>query len=334
MSTIKSSAENLTLNADGANNDIKFQSNGSEVASIDQAGVVTASGVSLAAGGTLTTASGNDLNIVYPDSRSLFIKEAGTTHVTVDNTGKVGIGTATPQTEMHVVTANASLVHIGGTANANGDYQGISLGYAEAGNTSYRKVAIVSGGINDNSARQDFHVLVDIAADGNSVVLGDSKFKISGTTGICNASSGITFGTDTAAANALDDYEEGTWTPGFRGSTTAGNHTYHGRTGVYTKVGRAVHIEGQVHMNAINTMDGTIYVTGLPFTVGTSGSAFSFSYAGAMSLNAGTTPVGYSVASSTEFVIYAFDIAGGTTDINQSEMGNGTQVVFSGTYFI
>jgi len=42
MSTIKSSAENLTLNADGANNDIKFQSNGSEVASIDQAGLVTA----------------------------------------------------------------------------------------------------------------------------------------------------------------------------------------------------------------------------------------------------------------------------------------------------
>ena len=42
MSTLKSSAENLTLNADGANNDIKFQSNGSEVASIDQAGTITA----------------------------------------------------------------------------------------------------------------------------------------------------------------------------------------------------------------------------------------------------------------------------------------------------
>ena len=44
MSTIKSSAENLTLNADGANNDIKFQSNGSEVASIDQAGVIVSAG--------------------------------------------------------------------------------------------------------------------------------------------------------------------------------------------------------------------------------------------------------------------------------------------------
>ena len=44
MSTIKSSAENLTLNADGANNDIKFQSNGVEKASIDQDGVITAGG--------------------------------------------------------------------------------------------------------------------------------------------------------------------------------------------------------------------------------------------------------------------------------------------------
>ena len=44
MSTIKSSAENLTLNADGANNDIKFQSNGSEVASIDQDGLLTTAG--------------------------------------------------------------------------------------------------------------------------------------------------------------------------------------------------------------------------------------------------------------------------------------------------
>jgi hypothetical protein len=42
VSTIKSSAENLTLNADGSNNDIIFQSNGSNVATLDQAGLLTA----------------------------------------------------------------------------------------------------------------------------------------------------------------------------------------------------------------------------------------------------------------------------------------------------
>ena len=54
MSTIKSSAENLTLNADGANKDIIFQSNRSNVATLDQAGLLTAttfagSGASLTA---------------------------------------------------------------------------------------------------------------------------------------------------------------------------------------------------------------------------------------------------------------------------------------------
>ena len=54
MSTIKSSAENLTLNADGSGNDIILQSNGSNVATLDQAGLLTAttfagSGASLTA---------------------------------------------------------------------------------------------------------------------------------------------------------------------------------------------------------------------------------------------------------------------------------------------
>jgi hypothetical protein len=55
-------------------------------------GTVISPSFTSTAGGTFTTASGNDLNLVYPDGRSLFIKEAGTTHVTIDNTGKVGIG--------------------------------------------------------------------------------------------------------------------------------------------------------------------------------------------------------------------------------------------------
>ena len=39
MSTIKSSDEHLTLNADGSSKDIKFQANGAEKASLSSAGV-------------------------------------------------------------------------------------------------------------------------------------------------------------------------------------------------------------------------------------------------------------------------------------------------------
>ncbi len=70
------------------------------------------------AGGTFTTASGNDLNIVYPDTRSLFIKEAGTTHVTVDNTGQVGIGETSPLAKLHIKRGDSGLSSL----NAAGDH--------------------------------------------------------------------------------------------------------------------------------------------------------------------------------------------------------------------
>ncbi len=57
MSTIKSSSENLTLNADGSGNDIKFQSNGVEKASLTDAGVFTATSFS-GSGANLTGISG------------------------------------------------------------------------------------------------------------------------------------------------------------------------------------------------------------------------------------------------------------------------------------
>jgi hypothetical protein len=87
MSTIKSSAENLTLNADGANNDIKFQSNGSEVASIDQAGVLVSAGGSTHADNVKAKfGTGDDLEIYHSGSHS-FIKDNGTGRLILESNG-------------------------------------------------------------------------------------------------------------------------------------------------------------------------------------------------------------------------------------------------------
>jgi len=78
MSTIKSSAENLTLNADGANNDIKFQSNGSEVAQIDQGGVISSTGGSTHADNVKAKfGASNDLEIFHDGSHSN-VRDVGT----------------------------------------------------------------------------------------------------------------------------------------------------------------------------------------------------------------------------------------------------------------
>ena len=76
---------------------------------------------------------------------------------------------------------------------------------------------------------------------------------------------GVCFGTDTAAANALDDYEEGTWTPGMTSSSAI---TVTNSTCRYTKIGRLVHVHGLTRRNDSNTYNGNITLTNLPFTVG------------------------------------------------------------------
>jgi len=57
------------------------------------------------------------------------------------------------------------------------------------------------------------------------------------------ASTGILFGTDTAAANTLDDYEEGTWTPVVENSSGFDDTTMTGIVAKYTKIGRQVTLE-------------------------------------------------------------------------------------------
>jgi len=68
MSTIKSSAENLTLNADGANNDIKFQSNGVEKASLTDGGVFTATSFAGSSTFTADSSSSGDYVRMYGSS--------------------------------------------------------------------------------------------------------------------------------------------------------------------------------------------------------------------------------------------------------------------------
>ena len=97
-------------------------------------------------------------------------------------TGNVGIGTTSPQSKLEVATSSGQFAHFGATSTANGEFTGITLGYRE-NNSFYRKAAIVQEQIGDNSARGHLHLLVDIVNDSGTVILGDSKLMIDGTTG-------------------------------------------------------------------------------------------------------------------------------------------------------
>jgi hypothetical protein len=76
---------------------------------------------------------------------------------------------------------------------------------------------------------------------------------------------GITFNGDTATANALNDYEEGSWTPLAKGTSTNPSvaPTLIGR---YTKIGNQVNIYLKFDAKSFAGASGGVYFDGLPFS--------------------------------------------------------------------
>ena len=78
---------------------------------------------------------------------------------------------------------------------------------------------------------------------------------------------GMTFNGDVAQTNALDDYEEGTWTPALVGTTAV---SYSNQSGKYVKIGRMVHIKAllQTSSQTFSNTSSALQISGLPYTPG------------------------------------------------------------------
>ena len=145
---------------------------------------------------------------------------------------------------------------------------------------------------------------------------------------LASGTGGIQFNGDTAAANALDDYEEGTWTPTLVPETGAFTSiTYDStRVGYYTKVGNLVTVWGRMRTDSVDATgaSGLLSIGGLPFTVGTgtNGGGFAVTL-----LNwAGEYPsaVRPSVGNSFAYLSYRSAIDGSDTISDVSDLTTGT----------
>jgi len=76
----------------------------------------------------------------------------------------------------------------------------------------------------------------------------------------------------TGAANKLDDYEEGTFTPTVIGGTTAGTVSYANQQGSYVKTGKVVTVNLAINW-ASHTGAGQLQISSLPFSSKAGGSA-------------------------------------------------------------
>ena len=76
---------------------------------------------------------------------------------------------------------------------------------------------------------------------------------------------GVRFGSDTATANSLDDYEEGTWTPTVGGNTAQGSTSSGSVAGKYIKIGKLVFASFSIVNITVASASGHLKIGGFPF---------------------------------------------------------------------
>ena len=248
------------------------------------------------ADGTSGTASYMGYLQYHHSDNHLRIGVNATERMRIDSSGNVGIGNASPQVNFVVgdgtngtgleVTPNESSGYVNmnaydrgssawRTMNIGGDVVTLNTGGTErmriAGNNLHlnggtdARIQLGTGGAGANQVSNN---TVHIRGDGADMKLmaasgGIYQFEQNGTERFrIQAGGGISFNGDTAAANALDDYEEGTWTPALSGVTTTSSTMY----GIYTKIGNICHIHAKIEATVASLPGATFVITGIPFT--------------------------------------------------------------------
>ena len=211
------------------------------------------------AGITLKTDDGTARVVIQDDGDVAF--DTNTLFVDAAN-NRVGIGTSSPSAKLDLNT--------GGSSNTMARFTSDGSYYTHI--LSSNVTSVLSSDTSGNNAFQ-------IRGGSNQlefITNGVERMRVL-------SGGGLTFNGDTATANALDDYEEGTWTP-----TLPNGGTLSLQKALYTKIGRQVN--ASLYISSVGpTADGQEFrIGGLPFTVINSANYYatgSFGYAGAVDVS-------------------------------------------------
>jgi hypothetical protein len=240
-----------------------------------------------------------DFAIQSNKNMGIFTNNSTTPSMFISASGNIGIGTSAPAAKLHSKSSNEGL-RLETTATSGNNYLTFYnpsgemgyLGYGGGANDnlyimnekntdmiffnnttermritsdSHLKLTSTSGG----GTNLDMYLIENDGLYINSnegATARNIYFQTGGTERLRILSSGgITFNGDTAAANALDDYEEGTFTPSVN---LLGSISYGSRIGYYTKIGNVVYYYIYIVVSSSDTtQDNTSYsISGLPFT--------------------------------------------------------------------
>jgi hypothetical protein len=185
----------------------------------------------------------------------------------IDASGNVGIGTAPSATYSAFSTIEFTTASIisqntatGGASPDGNLVLGSNMNYSSGGGPEYKFTGKAT-----QITQIDGNITLGVATSGtaNTNITYNTGLEVLND-GKARAKNGLLFGTDTAAANALDDYEFGSGNATITGSgggtiTTNGDKTYY-----YTKIGNLVHFQVEFTLTGIAGCSGATQIA-LPF---------------------------------------------------------------------
>jgi hypothetical protein len=151
---------------------------------------------------------------------------------------------------------------------------------------------------------------------------------------MASGTGGIQFNGDTAAANALDDYEEGTWTMGISFGGASVGVTTSSNTGTYTKIGRKVTVNGILVLSNKGTSTGVVRLTGLPFTPINLDAFYSSISIRVSNVSSNGYIQGYGEVGLNTIRIESVNLLGSRSDLFDNNFINTSDVMISFSYFV
>ena len=232
----------------------------------------------------------------------VLIQSNGSTKAIVTAESKLGIGIGSPTADLHI--------------HNSADHTRLNIDCSNSSGDNWQFQSRNNGEFwlrNDDNSRNDIVVYPS--------------------TGYVAAKNGLLFGTDTAAANALDDYEEGTWTPTIVFGSAAAGVNYSIQSGFYTKVGNLVNAMCYLTLSNKGTSVGAASVEGLPFTsANITGAYASVSIGRISSISFADTMTGLNSIGTTYISLRESTNAGVLTNITNANFANSGSVMATIAY--
>ena len=210
-----------------------------------------------------------------------WLHQSGTGGIYQDASGRVGIGTDNPVQALHLFSSLpiirvqdsdgtdqfAQFFHSDNATyidNRNNTGKG-SIFFRQYDGTTFVQSLQIDSQSNIGIGTDNPGIKVAVAGDvrvQNSI--DESQYLTISHQGIDFQNTGVGSST-TSSSHLLDDYEEGTWTPTYLGTTGNPTITYTVQLGVYTKIGNTVHCQGRLQTSAASGGSGAVQVGNFPF---------------------------------------------------------------------